>query len=422
MARTDEKKIALIRNTVISCLVMLLFSVPLVTFCLRELTDIDLSHWLSTEEVAFITGDRTQIDLKEHVGFRKFENKDFQSALEASLNNSIPMKAVALIGNATMQRAAIELSNVLFGWECYPAKYGTEMVVWPSQESVLPSVMRVTEENTNAMKAFIDNVNEVADKYPDVRFVFQGLVDTYSTAMNPSYELITGSYDAAWIEDVIGNNLDNRVTYLLEDIETEDQLGDGWFSTEHHWEINESLEAYNALAGVLDLKPSVDEDLYEVIPQWTGSSARTGLFFEYTDSLFDTTRRFDNLSAQVDGYDAERGLREQILEGATPPQDYAMKYNAYHMYYGMPKAEVIWKNEGENNGKNCLFVEQSYGVPIERYIADNYRLTVATDPLNQHVTKTIEDFIVEFEIDDVIIQLGPAYIWRMQANSPVLFE
>ena len=60
------------------------------------------------------------------------------------MGNCIPMKATALLANAALQRSAIETSNALFGWECYPAFYGSSIAEMPSRHRLLEIAEKAT--------------------------------------------------------------------------------------------------------------------------------------------------------------------------------------------------------------------------------------------------------------------------------------
>lgn len=412
-----------VHNMILSTVFALLLLGPAVLLTSQEVFGAELPIWLSSEEASYLTGDFTEGNSEDAVleaaTLRGFKNKEFQNALEEELNDHIPLKASALIGDATLQRAVIEASNALFGWKCYPALFGADYVIWPEGGSILSVSHTVSEANTQATEKLVESINAAAAQHPEVRFVFQEIVDTYASDMNPSHELVTDAYDMEWIRENVEERLSSDVLFILDEIASEDELRSQWFSTEHHWTFERALESYNSLAESLGLKLAHESADVEVFPEWSGANARGGLFFDYHDSLMDSGRAFDNLATVQHGQTISRGVKE------LDPSEYGLhetsfKYNAYHTYYGGLIDEVVYQNAGENNGKTCLFIEQSYGVPIERYIADNYACTIVTDPLNCNTTKTIDDYIQEFGVDEVIVQLGPAFIWRMADNSPAL--
>ncbi len=74
------------------------------------------------------------------------------------MGNCIPMKAMALLANAALQRSAIEASNALFGWECYPAFYGSSIAEMPSRHRLLEIAEKATGD-TLATAQFISGMD-----------------------------------------------------------------------------------------------------------------------------------------------------------------------------------------------------------------------------------------------------------------------
>lgn len=93
-------------------------------------------------------------------------------------------------------------------------------------------------------------------------------------------------------------------------------------------------------------------------------------------------------------------------------------YNTYHWYFGRSLSNVVY----DNNGKNCLFVCQSYGVALEQYIASNYKHTVIISPALDKCEQNLDDYMAEHDIDDVIIQFGAHPYATMLSVSPAIFE
>lgn len=80
-----------------------------------------LPSWLTADDAAYLSGGIVEADPAAYASLEGFSSGEFQIAAEDAVGNCIPMKAMALLANAALQRSAIEASNALFGWECYPA-------------------------------------------------------------------------------------------------------------------------------------------------------------------------------------------------------------------------------------------------------------------------------------------------------------
>lgn len=331
------------------------------------------------------------------------------------------MKMQALLGNAALQRSAIRTSNLLFSFPCYHSFYGSHLVVVPEKGLVLPQGVSKRDVSPKVADRFIDAINDASAAYPDVNFVYQVMDDTYSTSANPSVSLLSDPRDESWTEENVIAKISPDIKILHNTIADADELSEKWFTTEHHWTIDRALEAYNEIALTLDLDIAQESANKEVSSAWYGASARRGLCLESPSTFSDLTTDFSHLEVFVDGEPAERGVRNSYLNGDLDLAESRYSYfNLYHYYYGTTLSEVVYKNTGSNNGRVLLFIEQSYGVPLEPYLATNYATTVCIDPANKPIKMPIKQYIEEYNVDDVVIQLGPVSYNHINETSPHL--
>ena len=57
----------------------------------------------------------------------------------------------------------------------------------------------------------------------------------------------------------------------------------------------------------------------------------------------------------------------------------------------------------------------------QAYIAQNYRTTICIAPINCSMEQTIDDYLNEYDIDDVVIQTGFADVQYGVTKSPRSF-
>ena len=331
------------------------------------------------------------------------------------------MKTTALLTNASFQRSAIKISNLLFDWNCYPTYYKSEIVACPDLNMAMVTSMKDKEVNTLAANQFSELVEETKQNNPEVRFVYQCLSETYSHQNNPSHDYVSNSYTEDWFENNVFNHFDEDIFCLKQTLESRDELSKNWFSTEHHWQVDSMIKAYNSIADVIDLKNVSNYDKELIIDEWQGSCARIGLIMDYPSKLYDIPTDFSHLSCEIDGEKTNRGNRDVVLTGTLPLTEWNSNiyYNFYHWYYGNPVPEVIYTNNKAKNDKTLLFIEQSYGVSMEPYLADNYNKTVCICPANTTVEKTLQQYIDEYDVDDIVIQFGPHPYSYLAYRSPI---
>ena len=153
---------------------------------------------------------------------------------------------------------------------------------------------------------------------------------------------------------------------------------------------------------------------------WYGTSARGGLDLSVSDEWRDLPTDFGNLIVIKDGAPSSRGLREWYLAG-QPIDPIVANTDFYWKYYGGNEPEIVYENPSCENDKTCLFVETSYSIAIERYVANNYKRTICISPINCEVSKSLESYISEYGVDDVVIQTGFADIHYGEDKSPEYF-
>lgn len=387
-------------------------------------------------------------DIMERISLNGFIDGSLQEGAEDAIKYFIPAKKSALLGYAALQRTAISTSNIIFNWPAYPTFYGSGFVVYPDANMLLVAAEKETEENNKAASEFIHIINELQQKYPEVRFVYQSMNDMYTSTTNPTNVLTNGNMNKSWHETMIVEALDDRVVATIESIDNAEDLSNNWFSAEHHWNISGALKAYNHIAEILGLKAYDDEDQVKIIEEWQGANARAGLDLDFPSQLWDVPTDFSNLEITLNGQLFTHGARELLLveherEGLNADEaldvntllktdalqlptgamnDQEAYFNAYHWYYGTSTSNVIYENTGEHNGKTLLYICQSYGVPIERYLASNYTKTIVLSPALDPVNKTLDEYIAEYDVDDVVLQFGAHPYSVMHNVSPAIFK
>ena len=91
-------------------------------------------------------------------------------------------------------------------------------------------------------------------------------------------------------------------------------------------------------------------------------------------------------------------------------------YDGYSQYYG--GGPVYIENAGENNGKTCLLIGDSFTHCLKRVIANNYKDTIVILPGNVKVARTLESLFDEYAIDDVIVMAQSLKFNYIASTSP----
>lgn len=409
-----------IQSVLFAIALLLLLLSPTILFITNKTLRIGIPDFMLPESAQYLSGGMVKTDLIGHISYEDFTQKKLQEQLEATIENNIPLKRIALLGNASLQRIFIAASNAFFHWECYPTYYSSDYVICPDLNSVIIRSLTITKENTDAGKSFVDAINLIHNENPTINIVYQSIDDTHSSDANPSHKLQSNVYSREWLENTIHSRLASSITGIIDSIENKEELASLWFSSEHHWTLERALKSYNILTDALDLMPVAYRNPVTVCAEWEGSNARNGLALDYPSSLEDIPTSFSHLNCMIDGQPTTRGMRGNTLDNNLPLKsvpEYAY-YNMYHYWFGGCLPEVVYENDNAPDDRVLLFIEQSYGVPLEPYLASNFRRTICIAPANTAVDRSIQDYIDAYGVTDILVQFGPHPYSYMPNRSP----
>ena len=405
-------------NVIVICLFLLALSLT-IGVKLLEKAGMPLPAWLNTESNPAKLEGRAlgdSLDVSQYLNLQDIASGNLQDALSQECGDQFPLRDLSLLANGFVQRTLINLANLPTGYATVPAFYGATYAIDSEKRLDVPIAYKIDEDNLTGMRNFLKRINDAKAEFPHVRFVYDQLCDPYASEMNPTYDLQTDMYTKLVYDENIGDLLDETIVQIWDPIESEEEFSTQWFSTEHHWKIERALRSYNKIAEQLGLKHVDYDDSIKITEEWYGTNATHALFLGYHDELWDLPISFDSLNTYVNGEPADYGKREDILAGNREYSEYG-GYGFYNVYYGDNSAEVIYDNSGNNNGKNCLVLSQSYSNPINPYIASNYNQTVVLDIVNRGLSKPLDYYLSEFDIDDCIIQVGMVAYSLIDENS-----
>ena len=337
----------------------------------------------------------------------------FQDEFEQFAADSIPAKDTVVVTNAALQRFGIASSAKVFGYDVYPTFFDSEYLTSQTDQRILPMPTAVPREGSRPMKnleTWCATLSEAASTHPDTRFVVEIVPQVRQDDTNPAYRYVRGAnlMDEEWIQQEWGGRLDDSIVFNVDGIVDREELRTQWFTTDHHWTIERALHTYNDIGSRLGWTPVPYESapVVQVTPEWYGSDARRALDFEFASTMYDQADDFSSLefykisNGQRSGGPIELGKREAFLGGELGSEDIA-KYSAYTDYYGNGSAWI--ENTAQDNGKTCLLIADSFGYGFRRYVAMNYETTITLFPGNGHVGHTVDWFIEEYDVDDVVV-------------------
>lgn len=353
---------------------------------------------------------------KPELNMQTLFDEEFQNGLEAYIADHVPQRDPAVLINAELQRASIALAAASMGFDVYPSFFGSRYNVVPKDGLIVDRAEELPE-NTEALDAWVNTLNDAARNHPDVRFVYDCVARHDQTEFNPTYRYLHDCVNPGWVNDNLLSKLDPRIDSFIDTVESYDELKTEWFATDCHWTLQRALQSYNEVARRLDLKQYAYENPVQVSDAWYGSYALGGLDLDMPITLNDVPIDFSYLTfrylAEDGGALREMGIREDLLAGKQTQVDGA---SMYYAYYGGGSAEA--QNSADNNGKTMLFVGDSLSYCLARQYASNYRNTVFLLPGNGRYSASLESYIERYKPDDVIVMMHATKYLMFAEYSP----
>ncbi len=360
-----------LRNIVLSIILSLFLLGPLFLLCSQHILKIEIPDWLTAEESQYLEGASSKVDLKKVTSFDGFINGEFQNAIDEKIGNYIPMKADALLTNASIQRFAIDASNKLFGWECYPTFYGnTDTIYSPKDDAIFWYPIIDSERFIEGTQKFAERIAEFSKNNPD-KFICIVVPDHPQTSMlNPALNYLNDCFtikDCVEILNTTAEGIPNLfITSKIYD-DTSEYFTD-FYRMDHHWNGYGALATYNELPKKFGLK-EIQYDgavpgLSEILEN--GSSSRSALML-LNQNGNEPNFIFENQHPECPSLlEDENGLEKALEFGK------AFEYRFYGGWYGDSKPYVM-ESSNDVNQDNAVVIANSYGQVFRWLLADSYQ-------------------------------------------------
>ena len=343
-----------------------------------------MPSWLSAEDSRWLAGGYQNARGAEHATLEGFVSGRLQQSLETAVGNYIPMKADALLGQASMQRGFIVASNVAFSWPCYPTYFGSKRVYIPEVNALARMAMRDREEVLGSLRSFVEELSVFANEHEQIAIKVVIPDASECSAANPAVALssdaVTTAECVAVFDDALGG-CSNVAVISLPYSRTTDYY-EKYYTGDHHWNGFGAQEAFDAAGGG---EPSAMEVPGIASICMNGSLAREGLLLvnePACEPVFDVSslRVADGSSAYL--------LRPLGGEALAQQRDSA-EFNFYHSWYGEPLSLSM---SGEGGG-SALLVCDSFGAAFQWLVASDSERTLVVQDL--HVNKKGEEALEE---------------------------
>ena len=371
------------RNVLLSRVLLLLMASPALLY-LSERAGATLPGWFTAAYASYLSGAVVEADVKGQASLAGFSSGRLQRALEDKVENYVPMKASAILGNAALQRYAIAASNEVFGWGCYPTYYGSSYAYSPHTQSV-SEMSSYDQSILPSLERFGEAVDTFARQFPESHIVIYVADRSSTSAANPVSDLVsawttTEEATAAIKEAVTADN----VSVLANPFDNAEEYYQKYYRSDHHWRPQGAAEAANSIGAALGKNVSLSQFKDVDGPLYTGAYSRNGLCI-----VEDVPQDFaEDYSSEilVSGDEREDGASHRVYEDAPAIGKHYQFYDLYYWAYAQANAQ---------GSGNLIMVNDSYGCALERPLGAEYSKTLWSNHL--HSSRKTNDRLVDSE-------------------------
>lgn len=334
-------------------------------------------------------------------------NGSFQSSLEESLRDALPLRSESALANAFVQRRCIAASAFLLHEGIYPTYYGSTYAYDTSSDSIIPFPPIMTSDLRSSLESGANALNSIASRHPQIDVYCSTPPHLAYLPSNPLRPLISKVQDNTTAAEVISGQLEDDVSFVDLDPLIMDETK-GSFRTEHHWSTEEAHKAYSGILAVMQPSavPVTPHQIVQYEAPFYGSYARLGLCTpaepdKISDLLYDES----DISVCLDG---RKGSLEDLRHRALyenkgwSTDAFTLRYEEYfHWNIGI----IELTNLDTLSEKTLLLVGDSYTNSIERLFAENYKTVYCIDP--RYYKESLESFLADRKVDDLLFLLCP---------------
>ena len=355
---------------------------------------------LEDEESSTLEG-RVYQNLPE-LTWESFESGEYQDDFEQFVADSVPGRDEVLLANAALQRSAIRLANLPFGFDAYPTFFGSDYVCIPSLGAVWAKSKTVEDVKQDDMDEWAEACSKVIETAPDVEWAFY-LCDRSSVSeANPAALLSSDIADYSYLAEGFLTQLAGDCTVIDGSYTNTDDFAEDHYLTDHHWTIQGAMKTYQAIIEVFDKEALEFGEVYVAYegPFW-GSSSRSGLALPGGgDTVCDVEYDRSSLKVTVDGVERDESfLDESYADDYDGHFNSSLFENTYATYFHSDYGLIEIENLDVQNGESLLIIGDSYTNCMERFFAESYRYVYVIDP-RHYEEGTIQEFLAGHDIDD----------------------
>ena len=398
--------------TVLFCLVLL---GPLMVFTLDR-SPIELPSWANATDAAQLAGGKSKANLGGNLNIEGFLSGKMQSAAESKIGDSIPFKAMTMLGNSALQRASISLANVPFGWKAYHTYYGSSYLYLPDADAITYPPKKDSKKAREGWDAFAAAVCDYADAHPDKTISVIVPCGASYAAIHPAHDLIANVMTGQMAADYLGERLKghSNVVFVTDGHDYTDPVAyfDYYYRTDHHWNIRGVASIMNSWERARGFTETDFGDMIQVDDfLFHGSMARLGLDM-VEEEVFDSENTFAEVELVMEDGTVYAGDDHSpfMQDKERAAFDF---YEAYYMDAPLYRA----KGSGD-----ALLITDSFGDGVSRSLATHFQNLHRVNAMAYDKKgKTIDVMTEGYDPQEIVFIATPDNYSTIMKRSPNLF-
>ena len=329
---------------------------------------------------------------------------DFQSQSEQFLSDSVPKRDRVALTHAKLEFFVITLANCVFQYEALPTYFDSDHVVDLSEKCVYETPYQEDGQEELARNA-ARMTGVLAEENPSINWSL-ALVDRSSTMVNsPLQKLMSKRTNYEYYREIIqSETAASKVCFIdLSDLTEGESTRENYFYTDHHWQIQGALEAYNRIMLSFEKEPIEFGSVFTAYKgPFFGSLDRRGLTEEFHDEVYDISYDHGDYVVRVNGVQKDMSFLCKGYLGTTykKPTRFA---NVYADYFHTDYALIEIDNENVSEGA-LLIVGDSFTNNMERFFAESYKKVYVID--TRFYDGSLQAFLNDHVIDDCVIMMS----------------
>lgn len=326
----------------------------------------NLPSWATAEDANYLLGSAGRTEVKQNLNIEGFQNERLQTNIEEAVNNHIPARENAILFNAATQKTAIEISNLLFSWNCYPTFYGSGIIYEPEHKTLRsnPAVSSkdALDKSLLGIRRFGDCITSFASANSDIKICVTVPNINANTPISPAWNLVSRKWaitDCISLWEDQGRQLDNLYFAYNKFDNYADYLR-YYYASDDHWNGFGAITSYNLVADKVgipfyaEMPPKISSLENYVFYGQLGRQGR--MLIETTGRLHEPL--FNTSTFEISDSISNAQVRD--CHNLNENESTYASYNFYSWFYGVDASSKIYNPEAADN-ESVLIICDSFG-------------------------------------------------------------